>query len=99
MGAAATITYDRVTAALSIQRKESATLTIGVPKGPQGADRLRAVALGLDPIVHVEEDAEDGFRASRLSEIVSAHGWEKAEGGFPEVSRILRLLEAAPVAA
>ena len=47
------------------------------------ADPIRVAALGLDPFVGP---------GVRLSEIVSAYGWDQAKRSWPEVRRVLQVL-------
>lgn len=55
------------------------------------ADALKDVALHLDPIIH-QNESDDGLGkvwTTRLSDIVSAVGWERAKED-PEVRRVLQ---------
>jgi hypothetical protein len=51
------------------------------------ADPLKAMALAIDPIVHVDRDG-----VLRLSEVVEVEGWESAKESTPEVRRFLQRL-------
>jgi len=61
------------------------------------ADKLKEMALAIDPIVHAE--ARDGSRVMRLGEVIHLYGWEHAKDHFPEVRRFLKYLATEGVRA
>lgn len=60
------------------------------------ADPLKDMALTVDPIVgqFCDEYGHD-IEATRLSEVISEHGWDEAKRRFPEVRRFLQHLGQA----
>lgn len=55
------------------------------------ADPVRELALAIDPIVVAAEEGYDwGDVPERLSDLVSALGWDTAKRRFPEVRRTLQ---------
>ncbi|KAF4408647.1 deoxynucleotide monophosphate kinase family protein [Streptomyces lycii] len=53
------------------------------------ADRLKAAALEVDPVVHVDHRWDEEYR---LQEVVGVRGWERAKEEVPEVRRFLQHL-------
>lgn len=55
------------------------------------ADKLREVALAIDPIIFEVEEYEENDQV-RLSEIVGWDGWDAAKVNYPEVRRLLQAI-------
>lgn len=54
------------------------------------ADPLKEMALGIDPIVHIDAYEDEVYEDKRMSEIVSEIGWEHAKDAYPEVRQFLQ---------